>query len=89
MALFNYQKKQIIEKYQTGDLDTGSTEVQVALLSYRIRDLTEHFKKHKKDVHGRRGLLQLVNRRKKLLTYLRRTKPEGYTKLITDLDLRK
>jgi len=89
MALFGYQKKEIVQKFQRSDLDTGSTEVQVALLTVRIRQLTEHFKIHKKDNHSRMGLVKAVSRRKKLLNYLRTTKPDAYTKLIADLDLRK
>lgn len=89
MALFAYQKKEIVQKFQRSDLDTGSTEVQVALLTVRIRELTEHFKTHKKDNHSRMGLVRAVSRRKKLLSYLRTTKPDAYTKLIADLGLRK
>ena len=89
MALFSYQKEQVIQKFQRAKMDTGSSEVQVALLTYRIKDLTEHFKNHKKDNHTRQGLIKMVNRRKKLLTYLRKTSPEPYTKLIADLELRK
>ncbi|MEO0336714.1 MAG: 30S ribosomal protein S15 [Pseudomonadota bacterium] len=70
-------------------MDTGSSEVQVALLTSRIKDLTEHFKVNKKDNHSRRGLIRLVNRRRKLLDYMKRTKPEAYTKIIADLGLRK
>ncbi len=87
--MFNYQKEQIVKHYQRAPMDTGSSEVQVALLTYRIRELTEHFKIHKKDVHSRRGLVTLVNRRKKLLAYLRVKNPDSYTKLITELELRK
>jgi len=89
MALFTYQKEQIIKKFQRGAMDTGSSEVQIALLTFRIRELTEHFKIHKKDEHSRMGLIKLVNRRKRLLTYLRETNPDSYTKLIGDLELRK
>ena len=89
MALFGYQKEAIVKKFQRASMDTGSSEVQVALLTARIRELTEHFKIHKKDHHGRQGLIRLVNRRKKLLTYLRNTQPDAYTKLIGDLELRK
>lgn len=89
MALFTYQKEQIIKKFQRGTMDTGSSEVQIALLTFRIRELTEHFKTHKKDEHSRMGLIKLVNRRKRLLTYLRETNPDSYTKLIGDLELRK
>ncbi len=89
MALFGYQKKEIVQKFKRSDLDTGSTEVQVALLTARIRQLTEHFKTHKKDNHSRMGLVKAVSRRKRLLNYLRTTKPDAYTKLIADLELRK
>ncbi len=89
MALFSYQKEQVIQKFQREKMDTGSSEVQVALLTYRIKDLTEHFKNHKKDHHSRQGLIKMVNRRKKLLNYLRSTSPDTYTKLIADLELRK
>lgn len=89
MALFGYQKAEVVKKFQRSELDTGSSEVQIALLTVRIRELTEHFKIHKKDNHSRIGLIKLVNRRKKLLHYLRQTKPEAYAKLIGDLGLRK
>lgn len=89
MALFGYQKAAVVKKFQRTNMDTGSSEVQVALLTARIRDLTEHFKLHKKDVHSRMGLVKMVNRRKKLLNYLRNTDPAKYTKVITDLELRK
>ena len=87
--MFGYQKEQIIKRFQQKPMDTGSSEVQIALLTFRIKELTEHFKKHKKDVHSRRGLVVMVNRRKKLLSYLRSTNPSGYTALIADLELRK
>lgn len=89
MALFPYQKKEIVQAFRRSDLDTGSTEVQVALLTARIRHLTEHFKTHKKDNHSRMGLVKAVSRRKRLLNYLRTTKPDAYTKLIAGLELRK
>ena len=89
MAMFQYQKEQIIKKFQRASMDTGSSEVQIALLTYRIRELTEHFKIHKKDNHSRQGLIKLVNRRKKLLAYLSKTTPEKYTTLIAELGLRK
>lgn len=89
MALFGFQKEQVIKKFQRAPMDTGSSEVQVALITMRIRELTEHFKTHKKDHHGRQGLVKLVNRRKKLLAYLRETDPAKYTSLLQDLDLRK
>jgi len=89
MALFTYQREQIIKKFQRKTMDTGSSEVQIALLTYRIRELTEHFKIHKKDEHSRMGLVKLVNRRKRLLTYLRESNPGSYTTLIGELGLRK
>ncbi len=79
----------IIEEHKRGDNDTGSTEVQVALLSARIAHLTEHFKTHKKDHHSRRGLLQMVNRRRKLLDYLHRKDAARYRELIEKLGLRR
>ena len=79
----------IIEEHKCGDNDTGSTEVQVALLSARIAHLTEHFKTHKKDHHSRRGLLQMVNRRRKLLDYLHRKDGARYRELIEKLGLRR
>lgn len=87
--MFAYQKEQIIKRFQRATMDTGSSEVQIALLTFRIKELTEHFKVHKKDVHSRMGLVKLVNRRKKLLSYLRETDPAKYTQLIADLELRK
>lgn len=89
MAVVTYQKAAILKKFQRTSMDTGSSEVQVALLTARIKDLTEHFKTHKKDHHGRYGLVAMVNKRKKLLTYLRNNEPDKYTKLIADLELRK
>lgn len=81
-------KKEIISKYGKNDSDTGSTEAQIALLTQRIRDLTEHVKIHKKDNHTRHGLVKLVSQRKKLIKYLIKTNPESYTKLIKDLGIR-
>ena len=89
MALFGYQKETIIKKFQRKPMDTGSAEVQVALLTARIRELTEHFKAHPKDHHGRFGLSKLVNQRKQMLAYLRKTSPDRYTSLIQTLELRK
>ena len=89
MALQPIQKQEIIKHFQRKELDTGSSEVQVALLTYRIKDLTEHFKKHKKDKHGQRGLVSLVNKRRNLLAYLKSRNSESYTKLIHELGLRK
>lgn len=79
----------IIKQYQSSEGDTGSTNVQVALLTARIRHLTEHFKTHKKDHHSRKGLLHLVSQRKKLLTYLRINDVPAYSDLISRLGLRK
>lgn len=89
MAVTGYQKAAVLKKFQRDSMDTGSSEVQVALLTARIKDLTEHFKTHAKDHHGRYGLVRMVNKRKKLLTYLRNNEPDKYTKLIADLELRK
>lgn len=82
-------KKEIIDKFATHEGDTGSSEVQVALLTNRINELTEHFKIHKKDHHGRRGLLKLVGRRRRLLAYLKRKDLERYRATIERLGLRK
>ena len=89
MAQTTEVKSKIIEDYRTHDTDSGSSEVQVALLTQRINELTEHFKVHNKDHHGRRGLLKLVGRRRRLLTYLKRTDLERYRALIDRLGLRK
>ncbi|HVL99794.1 MAG TPA: 30S ribosomal protein S15 [Egibacteraceae bacterium] len=82
-------KDELIAEYATSDGDTGSPEVQVALLTARINHLTEHLKSHKKDHHSRRGLLQLVGRRRRLLNYLQRTDVERYRSLIQRLGLRR
>ena len=79
----------IIKEYQKDSSDTGSVDVQVALLTARIRHLTEHFKTHKKDHHSRRGLLRLVSQRKKLLTYIKNNDLSAYANLISRLGLRK
>ena len=83
------EKKQVIEKYGRGKNDTGSPEVQIALLTERIKYLTEHFKVHGKDFHSRRGLLMLVGKRRRLLDYLMRTSVEKYREVIKDLGIRK
>ncbi len=83
------KKAEIIKEFGKNDNDTGSTEVQVALLTYRINDLQNHFKNHKKDHHSRRGLLSLVNARRKHLDYLKKTNLDGYLALIKKLGLRK
>jgi small subunit ribosomal protein S15 len=82
-------KKQIIDKYATGDGDTGSPEVQVALLTKRISDLTEHLKEHKHDHHSRRGLLLLVGQRRRLLNYLQKIEIARYRSIIERLGLRR
>jgi small subunit ribosomal protein S15 len=87
--LHSIQKANIIDKYKTHEGDTGSPEVQIALLSERINLLTEHFKTHKKDHHSRRGLLKLVSQRRRQLDYLKKTDIERYRSLIGRLNLRK
>ena len=89
MALTQEQKQEIITKYKLHDKDSGSAEVQIALLTERIRLLTEHFQVHKKDHASRRGLLKLVGRRRKLLDYLKNKKIETYRELLKQLNLRK
>jgi len=89
MALTASDKAAIIAEYAQGDSDTGSAEVQVALLTARIKYLTEHFKTHKKDHASRRGLLKLVGQRRKLLKYVRNDSHERYQKLIKSLGLRR
>ena len=83
------EKSQIVAKFQRTPTDTGSPEVQVALLTARINGLTDHFKEHDKDHHSRRGLLKMVSRRRKLLDYLKRTDLPAYRKLFDELKLRK
>jgi small subunit ribosomal protein S15 len=89
MPLVKEQKDTIITDFRTHEIDTGSSEVQIALLSARISYLTEHFKTHKKDHHSRRGLLKLVGRRRRLLDYLRRQDHERYQRVITRLGIRR
>ncbi|MDD5217080.1 MAG: 30S ribosomal protein S15 [Candidatus Omnitrophica bacterium] len=89
MPLAKEKKKQIISDYKRGKHDTGSAEIQVALLTERINSLSEHFKKNVKDHHSRYGLIKMVSQRKKLLTYIRQVDPERYQALITRLELRK
>lgn len=89
MSLATARKKDIIVKYATKEADTGSPEVQVALLTERINYLTEHFKTHVKDHHSRRGLLKLVGQRRRLLDYLKRSGVDRYKKLIGSLGIRK
>lgn len=87
--MFAEKKREIVEKYATKPGDTGSPEVQVALMSERINELTEHFKVHKHDHHGRRGLMKLVAHRRGLLNYLKNKNLDRYKKLIDGLGLRK
>lgn len=89
MALSVVEKANIVSEYRRDKGDTGSPEVQVALLTERIRGLTEHFKEHKHDHHSRQGLLRMVNRRRKLLDYLKSKNPDQYRDLIGKLGLRK
>lgn len=89
MAVTSAKKAEIVKDFQRSATDTGSSEVQIALLTARINDLTDHFKAHVKDHHSRRGLLKMVNSRRSLLTYLKRTNEEGYKALIARLGLRK
>jgi small subunit ribosomal protein S15 len=83
------RKQEIIEKFKTHTSDTGSPEVQIALLTERITYLTEHFRTHKKDHHSRRGLLKLVGQRRRLLDYLKRKNLEGYRTIIKELGIRR
>ena len=89
MPLKKDQKIEIVKEFGTSDKDTGSTEVQIALLTTRILELTEHFKIHKKDHAGRRGLLKMVGQRRRLLKYLKKTNLEGYRAILKKLNLRK
>ena len=88
MALSKEQKAEIIKKYQLHDSDTGSVEVQIALLTERIKYLTEHLKEHRKDIHTRYGLQKLVSKRKRLLKYLKKENYKKYSQLIKDLGIR-
>lgn len=89
MVLQTEQKQGVIQKFQKHEKDTGSTEVQIALLTERITYLTKHFKMHKKDHHSRRGLLKIVNQRRKLLDYLKQKDAEQYKSILKELNLRK
>lgn len=89
MVLTPEVKKEIIDQFQVNEKDTGSPEVQIALLSNRIKYLTEHFKVHKKDHHSRRGLLKLVGQRRRLLNYLKKRDAERYRNVIKELGIRK
>lgn len=89
MAVTKQQKSEILKKFKTAELDTGSPEVQVALLTARINEMSNHFETHKKDNHGRMGLIRAVNRRRKLLDYLKSKDQKRYESLISSLDIRK
>ena len=89
MPLHSEKKTELIEKFRTHGSDTGSPEVQIALLTERIGYLTEHFKTHAKDHHSRRGLLRLVSKRRRLLNYLKKSSLERYRKTVSALNLRK
>lgn len=89
MAISKEKKDELIKEYARHDGDTGSPEVQIALLTERINHLNEHLKVHKQDKHTRRGLLQLVGKRRRLLNYLKETNLEGYRALIAKLNIRK
>ncbi len=89
MPLTEKKKQELLKKYGRKKDDTGSPEVQIALLTEQITQFTEHFKIHKKDHHNRRGLIQMVGKRRKLLKYLNRIKPDRYVSLIAELGLRR
>jgi small subunit ribosomal protein S15 len=89
MPLTQEQKNEIVVKFGKDESDTGRTEVQIALLTARIKDLTDHFREHKKDHHSRRGLLKLVGKRQSLLRYLKDNDVEGYRALIKELGIRR
>ena len=83
-----FEKSSTVDKYRGHETDTGSTRVQVALLTERINYLTDHFRAHKKDHHGRRGLRKMIGKRRRLLNYMRRTDVDGYRQIVQDLGLR-
>ena len=88
MPISKEEKQEIVKKLGNNDLDTGSPEVQIAILTHRIRELTDHVKVHKKDNHTRRGLVQLVSKRKRLLKYLVRKNVDSYVNLVKELGIR-
>ena len=88
MSIKKDTKKEIISKFATNEKDTGSAQVQIAVISERINNLTEHFKLHKHDNHSKRGLIALVNKRKKLLSYLLKKNNEKYKEIIKELKIR-
>lgn len=89
MALTTEEKKQVVQHFKTSELDTGSPQVQIALLTQKILILTDHLKSNKHDQSSKKGLMQMVNKRRKLLDYLNRVNADGYKKILTDLDIRK
>jgi len=89
VSITTEKKKEVIKKFETAKGDTGSPQVQVAILTERINNLTNHFKNHDKDIHSRRGLLKMVNQRRKLLDYIKNKDDKTYLKIIKDLNLRK
>ena len=89
MSIDKDKKTELIEEYSRSKTDTGSPEVQIAILTQRIENLTEHFQSHNKDNHSKTGLMRLINQRRSLLAYLKRSKKESYDKLIDKLGLRK
>jgi small subunit ribosomal protein S15 len=89
LTLTKEAKQEIVGKHGRGDADTGSAQVQIALLTARVKELTEHLRQHPKDHHSRRGLLKLVGRRRRLLQYLQKRDLEGYRSLIQELGLRR
>jgi small subunit ribosomal protein S15 len=89
LSINNQRKQELIEEFKVHEGDTGSPEVQIAILSEKIRNLTEHFKMHKKDHHSRRGLLMMVSKRRRLLDYLKRKEVNRYRELINRLGLRR
>ena len=89
MSITKESKISVITKYQASENDTGSSEVQIALLTERLNHLTDHFKSHDKDHHSRRGLIRIVNRRRKLLDYLKREDAQRYQKIIKELGIRR
>jgi|TARA_B110000003_G_scaffold107705_1_gene110203 small subunit ribosomal protein S15 len=89
MSLSSESKSEIIKEYSRGDRDTGSSEVQIAILTKRITELTDHFSEHKKDHHSRQGLLKMVSKRRKLLDYLKNNDQDRYAEIIKRLGLRR
>ena len=89
MSLGTMEKSKVIDQFKVGEGDTGSARVQIALLTRRINDLTEHFRSHAKDHHSRRGLLKMVGRRRRLLDYLKRKDVNEYRRILEELSLRK